>query len=54
MLSGTQKRKDKVRSLITKIVNVLTTELEIGDFMASLYLLGNPNHSTNQDLVVFY
>jgi len=54
MLGGTQKRKDKARSLITKIVNALTAKLEIGGPMASLYLLGNPDHYTNQNLVVFY
>jgi len=54
MLSDTQKRKDKARSLITKIVNVLIAELEIGGPMASLYLLSNPDHYTNQGLVVIY
>ena len=54
MLGGTQKRKDKARSLITKIVNTLTAKLEIGGPMASLYLLGNPDHYTNHNFVVFY
>jgi hypothetical protein len=54
MLGGTQARKDKARSLLTKIVNALTAKLEIGGPMASLYLLGNPDHYTNQDFVVFY
>jgi hypothetical protein len=54
MLGGTQKRKDKARSLITKIVNALTAKLEIGGPMASLYLLGNPDHYTNHNFVVFY
>jgi len=54
MIAGTQKRKDKARSLITKIVNALTAKLEIGGPMASLYLLGNPDHYTNQKFVVFY
>src|SRR5258705_2672554 len=54
MLGGTQKRKDKARSLVMKIVNALTTKLEIGGPMASLYLLGNPDHYTNRDFVVFY
>ena len=54
MLGGTQKQKDKARSLITKIVNSLTAKLEIGGPMASLYLLGNPDHYTNHDFVVFY
>lgn len=54
MLGGTQKRKDKARSLLTKIVNALTAKLEIGAPMASLYLLGNPDHYTDQNFVVFY
>jgi hypothetical protein len=54
MLGGTQARKDKARSLLTKIVNALTAKLEIGGPMASLYLLGNPDHYTNQNFVVFY
>src|ERR1700691_3659810 len=54
MLGGTQKRKDKARSLITKIVNALTAKMEIGGPMASLYLLGNPDHYTDHDFVVFY
>ena len=54
MLGGTQKRKDKARSLITKIFNALTAKLEIGGPMASLYLLGNPDNYTNQNFVVFY
>src|SRR6202453_3797468 len=54
MLGGTQKRKDKARSLLTKIVNALTAKLEIGGPMASLYLLGNPDHYTNQNFTVFY
>ena len=54
MLGGTQTRKDKARSLLTKIVNALTAKLEIGGPMASLYLLGNPDHYTNHNFVVFY
>jgi len=54
MLGGTQKRKNKARSLLTRIVNTLTAKLEIGGPMASLYLLGNPDHYTNQNVVVFY
>ena len=42
MLGGTQKRKDKARSLLTKIVNALTAKLEIGGPMASLYLPWHP------------
>src|ERR1700721_3972224 len=54
MLGGTQKRKDKARSLLTKIVNCLTAKLEIGGPMASLYLLGNSDHYADQNFVVFY
>jgi hypothetical protein len=54
MLGGIQKRKDKARSLLTKFVNALTAKLEIGGPMASLYLLGNPDHYTNQYFIVFY
>jgi hypothetical protein len=54
MLGGTQKMKGKARSLLTKIVNALTAKLEIGGPMASLYLLGNSDHYTNQDFIVFY
>src|SRR6202022_1592012 len=46
MLCGTQERKDKARSFITTIINALTAKLEIGGPMASLYLLGHPDHYT--------
>ena len=32
------------RSLVTKMDNVLNAKLEIGSPMASMYLLGNPDH----------
>src|SRR6202453_901420 len=54
MLCSTQKRKDKARSVITKIDNALTAKLEIGGPMASLYLLWNPDHYTDQNFIVFY
>ena len=54
ILGCTQQRKDKARSLTTMIVNALTSKLEIGGPIASLYLLGNPDHYTNQNLIVFY
>jgi hypothetical protein len=54
MLGCRQERKDKARSLLTKIVNALTAKLEIGGPMASLYLLGNPDDYTNQNFIVFY
>ena len=54
MLGGTQARKCKARILLTQIVNSLTAKLEIGGPMASLYILGNPDHYTNKNFVVFY
>ena len=45
--SASIKRKEKARILMTKIVNSLTAKMEIGSPMASLYLLGNPDHYTN-------
>ncbi|KAF9060142.1 hypothetical protein BDP27DRAFT_1154749, partial [Rhodocollybia butyracea] len=36
--------KDKARTLLTKMVNVLATKLELGSPMIYLYLLQNPDH----------
>ena len=54
MLSGSLERKEKARRLITQIVNSLTSKMEIGGLMASLYLLGNPDHYTNMTFVTVY
>jgi hypothetical protein len=54
ILGGTTERKEKARRLITKIVNTLTSKMEIGGPMASLYLLGNPDHYTSHQFVSFY
>ncbi|TFK58587.1 hypothetical protein BDN72DRAFT_873158 [Pluteus cervinus] len=39
---------------MTKIVNQLTSKMEIGSPMASLYLLGNPDHYTSHTFTPFY
>jgi ATP-dependent exoDNAse (exonuclease V), alpha subunit - helicase superfamily I member len=54
MLQGSITRKEKARRLITKIVNSLTAKMEIGSPMASLYLLGNPDHYTSHTFKTFY
>jgi hypothetical protein len=54
MLNGSQKRIEKARQLITKIVNALTAKMEIGGPFASLYLLGNPDHYTSHKFVTVY
>jgi len=54
MLSGSTERKEKARKLITKIVNALSAKMEIGGPMASLYLLGNPDHYTSHNFHPVY
>src|SRR6202453_852061 len=54
MLGGSLKRKEEARKLMTQIVNNLTAKLEIGGPMASLYLLGNPDHYTSHEFVPVY
>src|SRR5882762_1856272 len=41
MIGGSLKRKEKVRKIFTQVVNSLTSKMEIGGPMASLYILGN-------------
>ena len=54
VIASSESRKHKARKLMTKIVNSLSAKLEIGSPMASLYLLGNPDHYTNFNFVPVY
>ena len=54
LINSDQSREEKARKLITNIVNSLTASMEIGGPMASLYLLGNPDHYTNYKFRPFY
>jgi hypothetical protein len=45
---------DAGRRLILNIVNSLNAKLEIGSPMASMYLLGNPDHYTGHQFVCFW
>ena len=54
MIGGDLKRKEKVRKIFTQVVNSLTAKMEIGSPMASLYVLGNPDHYTGHDFIPFY
>jgi len=54
MLGRSLERKEKARRLITQTVNCFTAKIEIGGPMASLYLLGNPNHYTSHEFVPVY
>ena len=54
LLTGNENVKASARSLVTKLVNALTAKLEIGSPMASMYLLGNPDHYTSHTFINFY
>src|SRR5882762_6611769 len=54
MMGGDIKRKEKVRKVFTQILNSLTAKMEIGSPMASLYILGNPDHYTKHRFIPFY
>ena len=54
ILGGTMKTKEKARSILTKTVNTLTSKMEIGGPMASLYLLSNPDHYASHKFVTVY
>ena len=45
---------DAGRRLILKIVNSLNAKMEIGSPMASMYLLGNPDHYTGHQFLCFW
>ena len=47
-------RTDDARKLILKIVNALSTKMEIGSPMASMYLLQNPDHYTSHKFISFW
>ena len=54
IIGGSDTRKDKARKLMTKIVNSLSSKMEIGSPMACMYLLGNPDHYTDHTFIPFY
>jgi hypothetical protein len=54
MLGGTLSQQEKAKKLMTQMVNSLTAKMEIGAPMASLYLLGNPDHYSSHRFVPFY
>lgn len=45
---------EKTRKIFTQITNALSAKMEIGGPMASMYLLGNPDHYTSHKFVPFY
>ena len=54
LISGDDTRNHKARKLMTKIVNSLSAKMEMGSPMVCMYLLGNPDHYTDQQFVPFY
>ena len=51
---GKKNGKEAARKLILKFVNSLSAKLEIGSPMASAYLLGNPDHYSSHEFVIFW
>ena len=47
-------RTDDARKLILKIVNALSSKMEIGSPMASMYLLKKPDHYTSHEFIPFW
>ena len=54
LIGGSVDRQEKARKIMTQIVNSLTSKLEIGAPLASLYLLQNPDHYTDHCFIPFY
>ena len=47
-------RTDDARKLILKIVNALSSKMEIGSPMAAMYLLQHPDHYTSHQFIPFF
>ncbi|KAF6746518.1 hypothetical protein DFP72DRAFT_762659, partial [Ephemerocybe angulata] len=53
-VSKEEKPGNGARQMLTKIVNSLSSKMEIGTPMAALYLLQNPDHYTSHQFIPFY
>jgi hypothetical protein len=53
-LGGAPNHKNNYRKMLMQMVNSLTSKLQIGSPMASLYLLKNPDHYTNYKFKPFW
>jgi hypothetical protein len=51
---GSMPEKEKARMLINKMVNLLSTKLELGAPMVCMYLLDNPDHYKNHTFIPFH
>ena len=54
LLASDMNRLQKARKVITKIVNTLTSQSEIGSPMAAMYLLKHPDHYTSHKFRRFF
>ena len=54
MLGGSLDQKEKAYGLLTQSVHNLTSKMEIGGPMGSMYLLKNADHYTNHKFQTFY
>jgi hypothetical protein len=54
MLRDPDDNHERSRHLVRKMVNSLSTKMEIGSPMASMYLLGHPDHYASHSYVPFY
>ncbi|KAJ7758274.1 hypothetical protein B0H16DRAFT_1313890, partial [Mycena metata] len=52
-LRGDEKEHERSRQLMMKMVNSLSTKMEIGSPMAAMYVLGNPDHYASHTYVPF-
>lgn len=52
--SEDSKQVDSARRMVMKVVNSLSSKMEIGAPMAALYLLEHPDHYTSHQFVPFY
>ena len=54
IIASSLSEQEKARKLINKIVNALSTKIEMGAPIVCMYLLGNPDRYTNHTFIPFY
>ncbi|KAJ7130017.1 hypothetical protein C8R43DRAFT_850094, partial [Mycena crocata] len=53
LIGGSETSRENARHLMRKMVNSMSSKMEIGSPMASMYLLGNPDHYASHEYVPF-
>ncbi|THV00663.1 hypothetical protein K435DRAFT_573950, partial [Dendrothele bispora CBS 962.96] len=54
LIGGSATRQEKVRRLITQMVNLLAVRMELGAPMICMYLLDHPDHYTSHEFRPFH